>query len=108
MMCVFVVPTLCLLQIIVNRLLACEPRWNDLWITIWQYLFRISILLTHLADLLTCAPRKPATPFSRSIHQKQLHKPIHHIVFAPRPVEPGSIVRNPAKPHPCGCSRGCG
>jgi hypothetical protein len=52
--------------------------------------------------------RKPATPLSRSIHQKQFARPIHQIVFLPRPDGPASIVRKPAYVQPCGGLPGCG
>lgn len=41
----------------------------------------------------------PATPFSRSHHQKRLAMPAHHAVFLPRPVGPGSMVIMKDKPH---------
>lgn len=56
----------------------------------------------------TWPARNPATPFSRSTHQKQLASPIHQMVFLPRPVGPASMVRNPAYVQPCGGLPGCG
>ena len=42
----------------------------------------------------------PATPVSRSHHQKQLDKPDQWAVCLERPVTPGEIMK--PSPHPCG------
>jgi hypothetical protein len=98
------------LQVVIDGLLAHEPRRNNLRIAVWQSLHHISVLFPQqlIEIALTCPPRKPATPFSRSIHQKELISPIHQIVLAPRPDGPASMVRKPAYVHPCGGLPGWG
>ena len=55
-----------------------------------------------------CDAMMPATPYSRSHHQNRLGNPAHQPVFAPLPVAAGWMVMNMLRPHPCGCSGGCG
>lgn len=108
----FLIAPFSLSQPIVNSRLNLRPQPHNLRIynrTCQHYHLQKARRAAHSpAKGNICDATKPATPFSRSHHQKRFGNPAHHAVFLPLPVAPSCIVSMNVSPHPCGCSSGCG